>query len=200
MPRDDPAGFGHITLDLFNEGFGGGEGLLLAEPVEQVHPQGLAVEVGGKIEEVGLGPEAVVIKGGVGADADGGGEGLAADGAAHLQVPLQPDFEYAVLVLTGAANVEGEVLAPDTLLYLGTGRQQLKLECSAACRLILIGGEPFDEEILLWWNFVARHPEEMAEATNAWNTHTYFGDVEGSPSPRLIAPDISGLHLRGAGK
>jgi hypothetical protein len=62
------------------------------------------------------------------------------------------------------------------------------------------GGEPFGEEILLWWNFVARHPEEMAEATNAWNTHTYFGDVKGSPSPRLIAPDISGLHLRGAGK
>jgi hypothetical protein len=40
----------------------------------------------------------------------------------------------------------------------------------------------------------------MAEATNAWNTHTYFGDVKGSPSPRLVAPDISGLYLRGAGK
>ncbi len=121
---------------------------------------------------------------------------IAADGVAHLQTPLRPNFEYAVLVLTGEATIEGEALAPDTLLYLGTGRQKLELQCNAACRLILVGGEPFGEEILLWWNFVARHSDEMEEATNAWNAHTFFGDVEGSPSPRLVAPDISGLHLR----
>jgi redox-sensitive bicupin YhaK (pirin superfamily) len=128
------------------------------------------------------------------------GMDVAANGAARLQVPLQPSFEHAVLVLSGEASIEGETLAPDTLLYLGTGRQQLTLQCNAACRLILIGGEPFGEEILLWWNFVARHPEEMAEATRAWNAHTYFGDVKGSPSPRLVAPDISALHLREAAK
>lgn len=123
---------------------------------------------------------------------------VAATGAAQLAMPLEPGFEYAVLVLSGAARIEGESLAPDTLLYLGTGRQQLELQCDAACQLVLIGGEPFGEEILLWWNFVARSPEEMEEATRAWNEHRHFGEVQGSPSHRLVAPDIAGLHLRGA--
>lgn len=122
---------------------------------------------------------------------------VAAAGAAHLDVPLEPGFEYAALVLSGAARIAGEVLAPDTLLYLGIGRQQLELRCDAACRLVLIGGEPFGEDILLWWNFVARDAAEMEEATNAWNARRGFGEVEGSPSPRLIAPDLAGLHLRG---
>lgn len=121
---------------------------------------------------------------------------VAADGAARVQVPLQPDFEYAALVLTGKARVEGDMLTPNTLLYLGTGGHRLELACDDACRLIILGGEPFGEEILLWWNFVARHPEEMAQATAAWNTGTSFGEVKGSPSPRLAAPDISGLRLR----
>jgi redox-sensitive bicupin YhaK (pirin superfamily) len=123
---------------------------------------------------------------------------LAADGAASLTLPLEPGFEYAVLGLIGETRVEGEALPPDTLLYLGLGRRELKLQCGAASRLVLIGGEPFGEEILLWWNFVARRPQEMEEATLAWNEHRHFGEVKGSPSPRLVAPDIAGLHLRTA--
>ncbi|KRE89693.1 pirin [Frateuria sp. Soil773] len=123
---------------------------------------------------------------------------LAAAGRASTRLPLEPGFEHAVLVLAGEARVEGESLAPDTLLYLGTGRRHLQVECDAACRLVLVGGEPFGEEILLWWNFVARRPEEMEEATLAWNERRRFGEVHGSPSPRLVAPDVAGLHLRGA--
>jgi len=119
-----------------------------------------------------------------------------AAGAARVSVPLEPGFEYAALVLGGEARIEGELLAPDILLYLGMGRRQLALECASSSQLMLIGGEPFGEEILLWWNFVARRPEEMATATADWNEHRYFGEVRGSPSPRLVAPDVSGLKLR----
>ncbi|WP_250628355.1 pirin family protein [Pinirhizobacter soli] len=121
------------------------------------------------------------------------GMDFTASDAARVVVPLQSNFEYAVLVLSGEARIEGEALEPDTLLYLGSGREQLDLQCSSACRLVLIGGEPFGEEILLWWNFVARRPEEMEEATAAWNEHRHFGEVKGSPSPRLVAPPVPAL-------
>lgn len=122
---------------------------------------------------------------------------VAAEGAARADLPLAPGFEHAVLVLSGAVRVQGETLGPDTLLYLGTGRGRVQLECDAASRLMLIGGEPFAEQILLWWNFVARRPEEIEAAGRDWNEHRHFGEVEGSPSARLTAPQPAGLRLRG---
>ena len=121
---------------------------------------------------------------------------LASDGPAGMDLPLEARFEHAVLVLDGEVRVEGETLPPDILLYLGAGRRQLRLDSRAAGRLMLLGGEPFGEQILLWWNFVARRPEEIQQAVHAWNQHRHFGEVQGSPSPRLVAPEFSGLSLR----
>lgn len=120
---------------------------------------------------------------------------LCASGRAALTLPLEASFEHATLVLSGAVRVGGETLNPGTLLYFGTGREELAVECAAAARLLVIGGAPFGEEILLWWNFVARSPAEIEQATQDWNAGR-FGRVAGSPSPSLIAPSAAGLSLR----
>ena len=122
---------------------------------------------------------------------------LSTTGRAALEVPLTAAFEHAVLVLSGAANVAGETLAPGALLYFGPGREQLALSTESAARILLIGGTPFAEEILVWWNFVARTRDEIAEATRDWNAGR-FGAVHGSPAPPLVAPDVAGLNLRPA--
>ena len=121
---------------------------------------------------------------------------LTTDGRAALEVPLQPAFEHAALVLVGAAGVAGERLAPGTLLYFGPGREALTIQADAAARILLIGGAPFEEELLIWWNFVARTPEEMVAATADWKAGRHFGAVHGSPSPPLVAPEVQGLRLR----
>lgn len=123
---------------------------------------------------------------------------LAAGGSARMDLPLMPQFEHAILVLNGEVLVESETLRPDTLVYLGTGRRRLQLQCREASRVMLIGGEPFGEQILLWWNFVARRPEEIEQASRAWNEHRHFGEVQGSPSARLVAPRVPALHVRDA--
>ncbi len=99
-------------------------------------------------------------------------------------------------MLSGAASIEDEQLTPDTLLYLGSSRERVAVSCEAAARIILVGGVPFGEDILLWWNFVARDAQEMEQAARDWNTGQRFGAVHGSPSPRLTAPRVTGLHLR----
>ncbi len=123
---------------------------------------------------------------------------VSATGRAALTLPLTASFEHAALVLSGAASVAGEALAPGTLLYLGPGREELALRTEGAARILLIGGTPFGEEILVWWNFVARTRAEIAEATRDWNAGRRFGAVHGSPARPLVAPDVTGLNLRPA--
>lgn len=121
---------------------------------------------------------------------------LTAAGRASLELPLEPSFEHGLITLAGTASVAGETLAPGALLYFGPGREALSVRTEAAARVLVIGGAPFGEEILIWWNFVARTREEMVAATRDWNAGRHFGPVHGSPAPRLVAPDVSGLRLK----
>lgn len=108
---------------------------------------------------------------------------------ADALLPLEPDFEYAVLTMSGELDIEGVVLVPGALLYLGCGRRDLRLRSEAGARVLLLGGEPFDEQIVMWWNFVARTGEEIAAAREAWMTGAQFGVVAGAGDP-LPAPPI----------
>src|SRR5690606_27210446 len=66
---------------------------------------------------------------------------LGAGAAARL--PVEPDFEYAVLTMSGHSEVDGVPLEPGSLLYLGCGRRELPLRAEVASELMLLGGEPF---------------------------------------------------------
>jgi redox-sensitive bicupin YhaK (pirin superfamily) len=122
---------------------------------------------------------------------------LVSQGPARTELALDPGFEHGVMALEGGARVAGEALAPGALLYFDPGRERLPVEASAATRLLLIGGEPLGEDILLWWNFVGRSYEEMEQATRDWVSGERFGRVEGARGERLVAPDLAGLRLRG---
>jgi quercetin 2,3-dioxygenase len=129
------------------------------------------------------------------------GAEIAATAAGRL--PLRPDFEYAVLALDGAAVVDGVDLKPGPLLYLGDGRTSVSFAVSSPARLLLLGGEPFDERIVMWWNFVARDHDEIVEMRHEWasylNTGGAFGEVrgyQGDPMPPPAMP-ITRLVPRG---
>lgn len=114
---------------------------------------------------------------------------ITAADAFDTRLPLRPDYEYAVLALEGSIEVEGETLEPDTLLYLGQDRSQLAIRSNAPAQLFLIGGLPFNEPLLMWWNFVGRSREELSQACIDWNAgHRNFGEVQGYDGERLTAP------------
>ena len=53
---------------------------------------------------------------------------------------------------------------------------------------MLLGGEPFGERILMWWNFVARTVDEFDAARDGWQqADSRFGLVA-SQLPRIPAP------------
>jgi len=107
-----------------------------------------------------------------------------------LTVPLQPLHEHAVLLLTGDCTIEGEYLSRTSLYYLGTDRQELAMSSADGARILLLGGLPFAETILMWWNFVARTPDEIREARDDWEAHRRFGEVPAYRGPRLPAPEL----------
>lgn len=121
---------------------------------------------------------------------------ITTSGHVETKLLLKPEFEHGALVLSGQATMAGERLTPGTLLYLGTQRDQLSLECDEECQILLLGGKPFQEDILVWWNFVARTQAEIEVAITQWNQGQFFGEVKGSPSSRLNAPSLAGIKLK----
>jgi redox-sensitive bicupin YhaK (pirin superfamily) len=115
-------------------------------------------------------------------------------GAAEL--PLTAGFEHGILVMSGSATVDGTTLEPGSLLYLGDGRESVTLAAGAPARLFLLGGEPFDEPLVMWWNFVGRSHEEIVEARNQWMAGERFGTVEGCSAPPLPAPELPTVRLK----
>jgi redox-sensitive bicupin YhaK (pirin superfamily) len=131
----------------------------------------------------------------VGADLEVGGSAL---------LPLDPGFEHAVVVLRGTVVVDGETLTPGRLLYLGTGRSALPVSGRDGARCLLLGGEPFEEQIVMWWNFVARSHAEIQHARQTWmaglDGGTVFGQVVGYDGPPLPAPELPNVELRPRGR
>jgi redox-sensitive bicupin YhaK (pirin superfamily) len=120
---------------------------------------------------------------------------LACSGTASGTLPLRTDFEHGLLVLEGHLEVgipgfPVQKLAAGMLLYVAPGCTELALNSTAAGRVLLIGGAPFEEDVLLWWNFVGRTRDEIATATEAWNAHTDFGEVRGYAGDSLPAPAV----------
>jgi redox-sensitive bicupin YhaK (pirin superfamily) len=107
-----------------------------------------------------------------------------------MAIPLSPGFEHALFVLQGDVLVNQRSLEAATLHYLGTNRDELHIKGGVNSRILLIGGEPFDESILMWWNFVARTQDEIVQAREDWMHHQRFGDVKAYRGSRLTAPDL----------
>jgi quercetin 2,3-dioxygenase len=124
-----------------------------------------------------------------------GAELTAAGAPAWCVLPLDPGFEHVLFVVAGQAEAAGVALAPGRLLYLPPGRDHASLTAPAGSRVLLLGGTPLGEPLLMWWNFVARTPEEIAAATAGWRAGE-FGAVGGYDGDPLPAPALDVTRLR----
>lgn len=124
------------------------------------------------------------------------GAEIAVDGAAPVGLTLREDFEYALLAMSGQVRLDGVELSPGGLLYLGDGRSVATVTTDGPARLFLLGGEPFDEPLVMWWNFVARSHEELVAARDDWAAGRRFGVVSGCDDDPLPAPQMPTTRIK----
>jgi len=131
------------------------------------------------------------------------------DPAAVLDLPVDPGFEHGVLVDSGEITLEGVPVPPATIGYTGIGTPRLRIrnQATTPARIVVIGGAPFGEDIVMWWNFVGRDSDEIARYRQEWEDEgERFGRVEGyvgrggpgrndAGLGRLPAPALPGVRL-----
>jgi quercetin 2,3-dioxygenase len=121
--------------------------------------------------------------------------------AGGVRVPLAAAYEYAVLVLDGSVVVDETRVEYGEMLYLGRGRDSVDVGSDRPARLLLLGGEPFEEEIVMWWNFIGRSHEEIVHQREEWMSGSErFGVVSGFDGARLPAPALPNTRLRPRGR
>lgn len=112
---------------------------------------------------------------------------------ASVTLSVDSGFEHGLLVDRGDVTMAETPLKQAELGYLAPGLDTLTLtnETDADARAILLGGPPFDEEIVMWWNFIGRNHQDIVEARQDWEAASErFGAVEGYPGDRLPAPAL----------
>lgn len=120
---------------------------------------------------------------------------------ARLDIAVDPAFEHGVLCDTGDVEMCGTALAAGDLGYRGPDNPILQLRNMGdlPARVLLLGGTPFTEELVMWWNFVGRSHDDIVSYRQLWEEHDQrFGAVQGYQGSvsRLPAPPMPTTRLR----
>jgi len=129
------------------------------------------------------------------------GAQLDLDPGAHLTLDVNPAFEHGVLLDQGSVEVAGTALAVADLALQAAGGDCLEVvnRGQSPARVLVLGGPPFPEQLVMWWNFVGRSHEDIAAYREMWETHDdRFGAVQGyrGAVARLPAPPLPNATLR----
>ena len=111
-----------------------------------------------------------------------------------LEVPRH--HEHGLLPLDDEIRIGEDRLPRGALRYEPPGQATLTFDSPRPTRLLLIGGAPFQEELLMWWNFVGRTHDEIVDAREAWESGHRFGAVVDDESAPLRAPQIPTVRLK----
>ncbi|HMD45640.1 MAG TPA: pirin family protein [Acidimicrobiales bacterium] len=112
-------------------------------------------------------------------------------GSGRAGVPLDPGFEHAALVLSGQVRLGDRPAGAGDAWYLGRGERRLVVEGDPSGVVLLLGGEPFTDPLVMWWNFVGGSDEEVRAAREDWEAGRRFGEVAGpGAGERMTAPPL----------
>ena len=115
----------------------------------------------------------------------------------RVLLPVRADWEHGIVLLRGDVLADAHAnLERDDLLHLEPGRASVELATASGATVLVLGGEPFPEPLVMWWNFVGRSHEEIADAREAWEARdARFGTVPGHGDVRIPAPALPTVRL-----
>jgi quercetin 2,3-dioxygenase len=112
-------------------------------------------------------------------------------------IQLKSNFEHGLLLVAGNAEIEGQEIEVSSLFYSQSGQGSIEVTTKTGATLLLIGGEPFAEKIVMWWNFIGRTHQDIAFAREQWNQRdARFGEFEDRIGGWIPAPDLPNVTLQ----
>ncbi|CAM3943561.1 pirin family protein [Flavobacterium sinopsychrotolerans] len=99
--------------------------------------------------------------------------------------------ESALYILEGSIESEGNVFGPKQIL-IAKDSKLCTFDMVANTTIYIFGGEPFPEERIIYWNFVASTKELIENAKAKWLTQTFDtvpGETEFVPLPEQNKKD-----------
>ena len=140
------------------------------------------------------------------------GAELHLDPGATLDLRVDDTFELGFLVDRGVLQVDECEVKQDQLAYVAPGRTTVTLTAGdEPVRVVVLGGPPFGEQIVMWWNFVGRSHDEIVAFREEWQGQIAdaatgqdvrpgrFGVVIEEPLPPIPAPALPNARLRSRG-
>ncbi|MGV0849230.1 pirin family protein [Mycolicibacterium phlei] len=120
---------------------------------------------------------------------------------AEVALEVDPAFEHGVLVDRGDVAVGDTALGVADLSFHAVGCDELRVRNRGAdpARVVVLGGAPFREQLVMWWNFIGRSHDEIARYRQLWEDgDDRFGAVSGyrGALTRLPAPPLPHATLR----
>jgi len=120
--------------------------------------------------------------------------------ALDIALPIESEFEYGILLDEGELRINGNPVSKSQLHYIPKGRSVIHLESKVKFRALILGGTPFNEELIMWWNFIGRTYEEIIEMRNDWQNQTSrFKSFEDKIGGFIPAPELPNLVLKPRG-
>ncbi|MGW0037993.1 pirin family protein [Gordonia sp. NPDC003376] len=122
----------------------------------------------------------------------------------QVVLDLDPGFEHGFLVDSGSVAIDESAtrtIERTELGYVGLGAERITLVNRGAdpARVIVLGGRPLGEDIIMWWNFLGRSHDDIVAFREEWMAHSdRFGQVQGYDGEvqHLPAPRLPGTRLR----
>ncbi|MDO5634854.1 MAG: pirin family protein [Micrococcus sp.] len=97
-----------------------------------------------------------------------------------LTVDVPAEHEHGVLAVNGPVHLDGVTVEQAHVGFVGVGARQLTLttpdDATEETILLLLGGQPLGEQIIMWWNFVGRSHEEIVEWRARYQQEMGFDD------------------------
>ncbi|RYB93515.1 pirin family protein [Nocardioides oleivorans] len=114
-----------------------------------------------------------------------------------LEIEVDEGFEHGVMLDVGLVSVDDVELKPSDLAYVATGRTTLTITALEESRMLVLGGPPFGEAIVMWWNFIGRTHDEIVGYREEWQAQLADGrqvdgrfgvvdlDMDSIPAPEM---------------
>ncbi len=113
---------------------------------------------------------------------------------------LNSEFEYGFMPAEGSITIANETGQTSSVIFCAAGESEVTIQANEDAIILMLGGKPFGEKILMWWNFIGRTNEDIVQARNDWNhradlTKQRFSDFEDSIGGWIPAPELPNVKL-----